>query len=74
MLGDRGSLIRISQQAPSAIVSIPQERVEEIRRDPTVREWVVIRDLSKIDAPAATLDAIYQRSMALPWEAPFVKR
>jgi hypothetical protein len=74
MLGDRGSLIRISQKAPSAIVSIPHERVEEIRRDPTVREWVVMRDLSKIDAPAATLDVIYQRRLALPWEAPFVKR
>jgi len=73
-LGDRGSLIRISEKAPTAIVSILPNKVEEIRQDPGVREWVVIRDLSKIDAPPATLDAIYQRSMALPWEAPFVKR
>jgi hypothetical protein len=74
LLGDRGSLIRIAENAPSAIVSIVPGRVDEIRRDPGVREWVVIRDVSKIDAPAATLDAIYQRSMAVPWEAPFVKR
>ena len=74
VLGDRGSLIRISEQAPCGIVSIPPEKVEEIRRDPAVREWVVIRDLSKIDAPAATLDAIYQRRIKLLWEAPFVKR
>jgi hypothetical protein len=73
-LGDRCSLIRFSEQAPSAIVSIPPDKVEEIRQDPAVKEWVVIRDVSKLDAPAATLDAIYERRMRLSWEAPFVKR
>ena len=74
VLGDRASLILISEKAPSAIISIPPARVDEIRQDSGVREWVVIRDLSKIDAPAATLDAIYQRRLAVSWEAPFIKR
>lgn len=74
VLSDRCSLIRISEHAPSAIVSIRPDKVEEVRQDPAVREWVVIRDLSKLDAPAATLDAIYERRKGLSWEAPFVKR
>jgi hypothetical protein len=73
-LGDRCSVIRISEQALSAIVSIPPESVDEIRQDPVAKEWVVMRDVSKVDAPAPTLDAIYERRKALSWEAPFVKR
>ena len=74
VLGDRCSLIRISGQAPSAIVSIPPEKVEEIRQSPTVKEWVVIRNISEMDGPPARLDEIYRRSMEISWEAPFVKR
>jgi hypothetical protein len=73
-LGDRCSLIRTSDRARSAVVSIPPDRVEEIRQDSAVRDWVVVRDLSKLDAPPATLDEIYRRNSAIPAIAPFTKR
>lgn len=74
ILGSRCSLIHISDRAPTAIVSIPPDNVDEIRKDEAVKKWIVIRDLSKLDAPAATLDEIYRKDMVIPWLAPFVKR
>jgi len=85
-LGDRCALIRISKRAPIAIVSIPPGRVEEVRHDPTVKEWVVIRDVNEIDQPQellakpgyesrqAMLDEIYRQQSALAWLTPFVRR
>jgi hypothetical protein len=85
-IGDRCALIRISEQAPIAIVSIPPGKVEEVRHDPVVKEWVLIRDVNEIDKPQellaeqgsesrqAMLDEIYRQEASLAWLAPFVKR
>jgi hypothetical protein len=73
-LGGSASLFRIPGGVLSAIVSIPPHEVDSARQNAAVKDWVVIRDLGKLDAPAATLDVIYERKKALPWEAPFVKR
>jgi hypothetical protein len=73
-LGDRCSLIPIPNQPASAVISISPDLVDEIRREPAVHEWVVLRDVGKLNAPAATLDEIYRRNMAIPALAPFFKR
>jgi hypothetical protein len=68
------SLFRIPGRVPNGIVSIPPSDIDNARKNAAVKEWVVIRDLMKLDTPAATLDAIYERKKSLPWESPFVKR
>ena len=85
-LGNRCSLIRISEQATNAIVSISPDEVEDVRHDPAVKEWVLIRDVNEIDQPQellakpgyesrqAMLDEIYRQESALAWLTPFVKR
>jgi hypothetical protein len=85
-LGDRCSLIRISEQATNAIVSISPDEVEDVRHDPTVKKWVLIRDVNEIDQPQellakpgyesrqAMLDEIYRQESSRAWLAPFVKR
>jgi hypothetical protein len=73
-LGGRCSLFRIGKNSPSAIVSIPPEKVDEIRNEPATKEWVVMRDLSALDAPSSTIEELYRRYSAVSWIAPFVKR
>jgi hypothetical protein len=73
-LGDRCSLVRISERSATAIVSIPPDKVAEIRQDPAVKEWVVIRDLADLEAPPETKNEIYRRQSELPHIAPFLKR
>jgi hypothetical protein len=72
VIGDRGSLIRISDGAPSAIVSIRPDKVEEVRHEPAVKEWVIIRDYK--GDPSEVAEEMFRRGSALPWLAPFVKR
>jgi hypothetical protein len=73
-IGKECSVVQISEQPSIAMVSIPAEKVDEIRTNPAVKDWVVLRDFSRLKAPAATLDAIYERDKTLPFLAPFVKR
>jgi len=73
-LGEGCSLIDIPNQPGTAIVSIAPEDISEIRQEPKAKDWVVIRDLSALNAPAATLDEMYKRSAAVPALAPFYKR
>jgi hypothetical protein len=73
-IGEECSLVPIAEQSSLAMVSIPADKVDEIRLNPAVKDWVVSRDLSGLKYPAASLDEVYRRKMALPFLAPFVKR
>ena len=73
-IGEECSLVQIAEHSSIAMLTIPAEKVDEIRLNPAVKDWVVIRDVSGLKAPAATLDAIYERDKNLPFLAPFVKR
>jgi hypothetical protein len=73
-IGEACSLVQIAEHSSIAMVSIPAEKVDEIRLNPAVKDWVVSRDVSCLKAPAATLDAIYEQDKSLPFLAPFVKR
>jgi hypothetical protein len=58
----------------TAIVSIAPHLVDEVRQNPAAKEWVVIRDLSRLGGSTSTLDEIYRKMSSLPWLAPFVVR
>jgi hypothetical protein len=73
-IGEECSLVKIAEQSSIAMISIPAENLEAIRANPAVKDWVVIRDLSWLKAPASTLDAIYELEKSLPFLAPFLKR
>jgi hypothetical protein len=73
-IGKDGSLIEIAEKAPSAMLSIRPDKVEEIRYNPAVRDWVIIRDMKDLSASPEVADKIYHSDLRLPWLAPFVKR
>lgn len=64
----------LGEEAAPAIISIPPDRVPEIRQRPETHEFVVIRDIGKLDVRPAVADAVYQSISSMPWVAPFVRR
>jgi hypothetical protein len=73
-LGTRCSLTGFPQHPTCAVVTIPPDEVEGVRRDPAVKDWVVIRKISEVGATEEVADEIYQRSKRVVWNAPFVER
>lgn len=72
VLGERGSLAQIA--GGMGIISIDPHRVQEIREDPRVRDYVVLRDLSMLPYSSEALDEVYRNNRQIPAVAPFFKR
>jgi len=73
VIGDGCSVTSIANGSPVGVLSISPAKIEEVRHDPKAKEWVVMRDLSKLGGSPATVEELYRKEKSVPWVAPFVK-